>query len=224
METEMTAIEETLKSMKPVALSESTLDRMEGAMNQALDECHDEDLKIVPAPLTEELALLEESLRDLVPHGMPENMIGRLDEAMSKWHERVPLEEKVVPLKPVAAQAATSSRPGLRAVAAVALLGVGAAFLTTGESTNPTTVSQKIPVFSPGSGGNTTPVVFNPGDSRSSVVSTNDRGVVWTKEGVPVRCLEVEVQDEVHFVNNRGEELIISRPKREMMFTPLKLD
>ena len=46
-----------------------------------------------------------------------EDMIGRLDEAMSRWHEEVPLEEKVISIYPNEVKE-RSSWLGLRSVAA----------------------------------------------------------------------------------------------------------
>lgn len=217
----MTAIEETLKGLKPAPLSNDLLDRFAGAMDQVGSEKREGGDTIIHATLNGELLALEESLRDLVPHGMPENMIGRLDEAMSRWHEKVPLEEKVIQMIPKEPVAKKSLRPEWRSVAAVALLGVGAAFLTSQDLASPPTTVKRVPVVN---AGHTSPVVFTPGEARSSVVSANDRGVVWTKDGLPVRCLEVEVRNEVSFNGERGEKLTFEQPKRQVMFAPVKLD
>jgi len=56
------------------------------------------------------------------------------------------------------------------------------------------------------------------------VLATNDHGVVWTENGLPVRCLEREVKKEVSFTGERGEQLTIARPVREVMFMVEKLD
>lgn len=213
-------VEEALKEMTPSGLSGGVLDRLCLAMEEvAIAPDSQED--VLSLPVDHELAALEESLGRLVPHGMPENMIGRLDQAMARWHEKVPVEEKVIPLNRVPGSDRGSTRPGLRAVAAVALMGASAAFLTTevGQSENMT--SQRIPVVNEAV---TAPVVFTPGDARESVVSANDHGVLWTEDGLPVRCLEVESRNEVYFLNERGEKLIFTQPKREIMLTPVKFD
>lgn len=222
MDAEVTVVEETLKAMKPSSLSGPLLDRLAGAMEQACAGEEQTADNIIHPTLNGELAALEETLRELVPHGMPENMIGRLDNAMARWHEKVPVEEKVVPLMPAAEEPRRASfRPGLRAVASVALMGVGAAFLTTHDPEGSALTKKRIPVSV---GADPTPVVFTPGDARSLVVATNDHGVVWTENGLPVRCLEREVKKEVSFTSERGEKLTIARPVRELMFTVEKLD
>ena len=221
MEAEVNVVKETLKDLKPLPLSGTLLDRLAGAMEQVGAEEKSEEETIIHATLNQELLALEERLKDFVPHGMPENMIGRLDEAMSRWHEIVPLEEKIVPMIPRETVAKKSYRPEWRSVAAVALLGVGAAFLISQDQGTPSSPSARVPV---GNAGRTTPVVFIPGEASSSVVSASDHGVIWTKDGLPVRCLEVEVKNQVYFTNERGEKLILEQPKREVMFTPVELD
>ena len=69
-----------------------------------------------------ELNKLEEELKKLSPLGMPDDMISRLDSAMARWHEHVPVEEKIVPLNQEPA-AATGNWLGWRSVAAVAVMG-----------------------------------------------------------------------------------------------------
>ncbi len=223
MDANETVVEETLKSMQPSPLSGPLLDRLAGAMDEVGRRVEDRPSEPILHPtLNGELAALEETLRELLPHGMPENMIGRLDDAMSRWHEKVPVEEKVVPLTPVAGRSPRGGfRPGWRAVAAVALMGVGAAFVTLQDPADPSLVKKRIPVSVENE---PTPVVFTPDDARSLVLATNDHGVVWTENGLPVRCLEREVKKELSFTGERGEQLTIARPVREVMFMVEKLD
>ena len=223
MDANETVVEETLKSMQPSPLSGPLLDRLAGAMDEVGSRVKDRPSEPILHPtLNGELAALEETLRELLPHGMPENMIGRLDDAMSRWHEKVPVEEKVVPLSPLAGRSPSGSfRPGWRAVAAVALMGVGAAFVTLQDPADPSLVKKRIPVSVETE---PTPVVFTPDDARSMVLATNDHGVVWTENGLPVRCLEREVKKELSFTGERGEQLTIARPVREVMFMVEKLD
>jgi len=218
MDANFTEIEEELKRMVPANLPDDMVSRCTDAM----DGVRAKDSTIIHSNFEGDLAALEESLREFVPCGMPADMISRLDAAMSRWHEKVPVEEKVVPMVAEAeSRPRRSGLPGLRSVAAVALVGVGAAWLTTADPAESPSVARRIPIAD---AANTAPVVFTPGDARASVVSTNDHGVIWTEGGLPVRCLEVEVRNEVFFTNRRGEKLIIAQPKREVMFTPVKLD
>ena len=220
MESHTTLLETELSHLTPMPLSSSLLDRLDGAMISAAAGISDSGDNIIETSAHNELSSLEESLRVLVPYGVPENMISRLDEAMSRWHEEVPVDEKIVSIN----QAPSEKRAhwiGLRSVATVALLGAGVAFMPQDFFNRPPATTQRIPVLT---AGNTSPAVFTPNNARASVVSASDHGVVWTKNGQPLRCLEVHVNNELQFVNERGEKLILKQPKTEVRFTPEKLD
>lgn len=213
-------LENELKKLVPASLQGSLLDQLDGAMVAAVTEMSLSDEKIIVASSDTELSDLEECLRRLVPYGVPENLISRLDDAMARWHEEVPIDEKIVEINP-GVKSSSSSWYGIRSVAAVAILGACAAIFSSNLFSEPNRVAERIPDLT---NGLTTPVVFTPKDARSSVVSAKDHGVVWTKGGQPLRCLEVQVNNELQFVNERGEKLIIEQPKREVTFTPVKFD
>ena len=199
------------------------LDRLATVMERETAGVVSDQDKVVEAPLGHDLSALEKTLGSLVPHGMPEDIISRLDGAMARWHEKVPLEEKVVPLSPAKAAPSSFPRPGWRMVAAVALAGVVAAVLTTENSGDAGAIAEKIPVRSDG---NAARVVFKPApeDTRSEVLSANDHGVFWTKDGIAFRFVEVESQAEVHFRNEMGQKIVIARPKKEIQILPVKFD
>jgi len=220
MDMDSITLENELKKLYPAPMSESLLDRLDGAMASAVEGISRREEKIIVASSDGELSALEESLRGLVPYGVPADMISRLDDAMARWHEEVPVEEKIVAIHPEVVDR-RSSWLGIRSVAAVAVLGAGAAILSSNPFSQSEPVAERIPDLS---NGNTAPVVFTPEDARASVVSAKDHGVVWTKGGQPLRCLEVHVNNELQFVNERGEKLIIEQPKREVTFTPVKFD
>jgi hypothetical protein len=220
MDMDSITLENELKKLVPASLQDSLLDQLDGAMAAAVAEVTPSDEKIIVASLDTELSALEESLRGLVPYGVPKDLISRLDDAMARWHEEVPVDEKIVAINPDVKRR-SSSRYGIRSVAAVAILGAGAAILSSNLFSEPDRVTERIPDLT---NGHATPVVFIPKDARASVVSAKDHGVVWTKGGQPLRCLEVHVNNELQFVNERGEKLIIEQPKREVTFTPVKFD
>lgn len=220
MNLDTSQFEGQLKELTPAGLSDSLLDRLDSAMLAAAAEVAPAEEKIIVASSDNELAALEKTLRGLVPYGVPEDMVSRLDSAMSRWHEDVPVEEKIVSIHPEPARQ-KSSWFDMRSAAAVGLLGVGVAFMTNGNEPAPMADSQRIPILTHGMA---SPAVFTPNDARASVVSANDHGVVWTKDGKPVRCTEVHLTNQFRFVNERGERLIFEQPKREVRFTPVKFD
>ena len=79
----------------------------------------------------------------------------------------------------------------------------------------------RIPVLTNGA---VTPAAFVSRDARASVVSANDHGLVWTKGGQALRCLEFEVNNSLEFVNENGDLLVIEKPNREVRFVPAKFD
>jgi|TARA_B100001059_G_scaffold228631_1_gene260015 hypothetical protein len=213
-------LENELKKLVPIPLQDSLLDQLDDAMSDAANEISPSSEKIIVAALDTDLSDLEEGLRRLVPYGVPENLISRLDDAMSRWHEEVPVDEKIVEISR-GVKRGKSSFSGIRSVAAVAILGAVVAIFSSNIFYEPDRVAERIPDLT---NGLTTPVVFIPKNARASVVSAKDHGVVWTKGGQPLRCLEVHVNNKLQFVNERGEKLIIEQPKREVTFTPVKFD
>ena len=213
-------LENELKKLVPIPLQDSLLDQLDDAMSDAANEISPSSEKIIVAALDTDLSDLEEGLRRLVPYGVPENLISRLDDAMSRWHEEVPVDEKIVEISR-GVKRGKSSFSGIRSVAAVAILGAVVAIFSSNIFYEPDRVAERIPDLT---NGLTTPVVFIPKNARASVVSAKDHGVVWTKGGQPLRCLEVHVNNKLQFVNERGERLIIEQPKREVTFTPVKFD
>jgi len=213
-------LENELKKLVPIPLQDCLLDQLDDAMSDAANEISPSSEKIIVAALDTDLSDLEEGLRRLVPYGVPENLISRLDDAMSRWHEEVPVDEKIVEISR-GVKRGKSSFSGIRSVAAVAILGAVVAIFSSNIFYEPDRVAERIPDLT---NGLTTPVVFIPKNARASVVSAKDHGVVWTKGGQPLRCLEVHVNNKLQFVNERGEKLIIEQPKREVTFTPVKFD
>jgi hypothetical protein len=167
-----------------------------------------------------ELNKLEEELKKLSPLGMPDDMISRLDSAMARWHEHVPVEEKIVPLNQDPAES-TGNWLGWRSVAAVAVMGAGVAFISGGGNppANPSVASS----MSEARVGIST-AAFTPSDARAKILSTNDVGVIWTKSGQAVRCMEVNATNTVYFQNEEGEQVIVEQPTREVVFLPAKID
>ena len=133
-----------------------------------------------------ELNKLEEELKKLSPLGMPDDMISRLDNAMARWHEQVPVEEKIVPLNQEPEEEKRNNWLGWRSVAAVAVMGAGLAFVSNGTS-----LTEDPPVVNSASNnsnsyGGIATTAFTPSDARARVTSHNNVGVIWTQSGQPI--------------------------------------
>ncbi|MDA7497641.1 hypothetical protein N8465_01080 [Akkermansiaceae bacterium] len=96
MDMDSSTLESELKKLVPTPLQDSLLDQLDDAMAAAGNEVSPSNEKIIVTALDTDLSDLEESLRRLVPYGVPENLISRLDDAMARWHEEVPVDEKIV--------------------------------------------------------------------------------------------------------------------------------
>ncbi|MBK1853920.1 hypothetical protein JO972_03035 [Verrucomicrobiaceae bacterium 5K15] len=131
LDAELLELEAQLAALVPCSLSVETTLRVEDAMHAAIEEKHDEELQS-----------LESHLGQLAPAGMSADLVTRMAEAMDRWHEYVPLEEKLVPFgdhdEPLSEPAAETIVPMRRksssygmyaAAAAVALLGAAAALV-----------------------------------------------------------------------------------------------
>ena len=143
-------LENELKKLVPASLQGSLLDQLDGAMVAAVTEMSLSDEKIIVASSDTELSDLEECLRRLVPYGVPENLISRLDDAMARWHEEVPIDEKIVEINP-GVKSCSSSWYGIRSVAAVAILGACAAILSSNLFSEPNRVTERIRTLLTGS-------------------------------------------------------------------------
>lgn len=220
MDQELTRLEAELASLKPLALTADFLLRLDDAMVEAADEVARPAGEVIVPTSDPELLELEEGLRMLSPNGIPDDLISRLDQAMQRWHEEVPVAEKVVPMRPAADSG--SAWFGLRSVAAVGILGAAMAFMWNGDKPSDDVANApRIPVLTNGA---VTPAAFVSRDARASVVSANDHGLVWTKGGQALRCLEFEVNNSLEFVNENGDLLVIEKPNREVRFVPAKFD
>ncbi|YCM45904.1 hypothetical protein V2O64_07735 [Verrucomicrobiaceae bacterium 227] len=220
MDQDLTKLEAELARLKPMALPNDFLSRLEGVMEEAADEVALPREEVIVATSDPALAELEEGLRMLSPHGMPDDLISRLDQAMQRWHEDVPVEEKVIPMHPV--EETGGGWFGIRSVAAVGILGAAMAFMWTGgKPAEDLAGVQRIPVLTNGA---VAPAAFVSRDASASVVSANDHGVVWTKDGQALRCLEVQVNNSLEFVNANGERITLEKPNREVRFVPAKFD
>lgn len=129
LDAELLELESQLASLVPSSITAETTMRMEDAMHNALEQKHDEELQD-----------LETHLGQLAPAGISSDMVTRMAEAMDRWHEYVPLEEKLVPFgdreestseksKGFTHGRKSSGYGMFAAAAAVALLGAAAALI-----------------------------------------------------------------------------------------------
>lgn len=164
---------------------------------------------------------IEAELAKLTPQGMPDDILARMDEAMCRWHESVPVEEKVISLN----ESVAPNQGAMfqwRSVAAVALFGASAAlYFTNGNSadaTNPVTTQSAMQA------GTVSNATFIPRQAKAEVVGYQDRGYVTSPSGQTLQAVGVKVSNQVHFRNANGDRVKLEKPSMEVIFVPLDVD
>lgn len=232
-------LESQLSALVPCAPSSTFTERVDAEVNHSLIDAsidvHDAELKD-----------LEAHLGLLAPAGMSGDVLTRMTEAMDRWHEHVPVEEKIVPIGENVAQElkeqASSSKPAnvsmFSAAAAVALLGAAAALVMphfnnsssmatsgSGAASN----SQGAPAIFSGASSNAVDVSNVPSDTwvvpdslSHNVTQTSDAGILMTRDNVPHRSIRIDYIDRIKVLDEDGREIEINRPGVQYMLIPVQ--
>ncbi len=238
LDQELLELEAQLASLVPTALPAEVTDAVSTQIDQSLIdaamEVHDAELKD-----------LEAHLELLAPAGISSDVLSRMSEAMDRWHEHVPVEEKVVsfdssePVLETSNNGDTTRKSGLNiyaAAAAVALLGAAAALVFPGwsQSTNTQLVSAEEP---PRELIATTPVpaigdVDVVADNQYSwpvpdslshkVLNAQDAGVVMSRDNIPHRNIRIDYIDRVKVLDQNGRVIELNRPGVRYILLPVK--
>lgn len=164
-----------------------------------------------------DLQELEAELRKLSPNGVPDDLVSRLDEAMCRWHESVPVEEKVILLTEPEAPVKESWFQW-RAVASVAIFGAAAALFLTQEK--PPEGQATVQVNQAG----VSHATFTPREAKAQVVGLQHRGYITNPSGPTLHAVGVQVSNQVHFSNKNGDRAKIEKPTYEVIYVPLDVD
>ena len=191
-------------------------------------------------PAAAEFDDLEIHLEQMAPASMPEDMLGRMVRAMDRWHEHVPVEEKVVPFGENADAQNLNQKSGrkaygggmIAAAAAVAMLGAVAALvlprvMNSSESNNSVVVVGDDSIGGSNSMGS---VVNQPHDAwlvpdslSHNVTNTRDQGVVMSRDNTPHRCIRVDYINKMKVQDDEGREIEIERPGSNYMLLPVEI-
>lgn len=241
LDRELLELEAQLASLVPSAvpadLAASVSAQIDQSLIDAAVDVHDAELKD-----------LEAHLGLLAPAGMSTEVLSRMTEAMDRWHEHVPVEEKVVPFgqKDSKQDSASSIRAARKsgsnnmygAAAAVALLGAAAALVlpnwkqdddpalvSGGSATEPAldTFSSTAPIAS------ALDVTVEDGDAwlvpnslSHNVTHTSDAGVLMSRDNIPHRSIRIDYVDRVIVLSEDGREIEINRPGVQYMLIPVQ--
>ncbi|MGC6427052.1 MAG: hypothetical protein ACON5H_08665 [Akkermansiaceae bacterium] len=164
-----------------------------------------------------DLQKLEAELRKLTPCEMQDDLVARLDEAMCRWHESVPVEEKVVSLSGPEVPARESWFQW-RAVAAVAIFGVAAALFLTQESPSNDAGLAKV------NQAGIPHATFTPREAKAQIVGFQNQGFVTSSSGQTYQAVGVKVSNQVHYQNRNGDRAKLEKPTYEVIYVPLDVD
>ncbi|MCW1885869.1 hypothetical protein OKA04_14105 [Luteolibacter flavescens] len=208
MDEDFQELEASLKGMRPVRPDAACMDRLLAAVERRTPAA---DLSI------------ERELGKLSPVALDGGLQARLLETVS--HVPFPVDEKVV-LFPgntthsKAAPKAPARRPWIAAAAAVAVLGAFSAVMM-GPQQGSAPVAD---------GGKKTEAPLRsvkdlvPASVGSTVSETQDQGIVWTRDGKPLRQVKVIYMDKVKYAGEDGKIVEMERPRVEWLLVPEKID
>lgn len=176
--------------------------------------------------MDDELRVIEDQLEQLSPAVMPDDMLARMEQAMERWHESVPVEEKIVAFEP-----AQQEKGRLRffntwaSAAAVALIGAASYLVFNGGSTTePAIVNQDVLVADP--------IVQNiqnvipASNSRfdTHVKRASNDVITYDAKGRAMRLMQVEFEDEVTVLGRDGKVYKVKQPRIEYYAVPVEIN
>ncbi|HEY1123405.1 MAG TPA: hypothetical protein VGE67_17450, partial [Haloferula sp.] len=157
---------------------------------------------------------------------IPSALGGGVQERFLETVSRVPfpVDEKVVlfPGKTKPVEAAPARRPWIAAVAAVAVLGGFSALMMGPQKDSTGSIVRKETSIGPVTpGGDKGTVKTSMG---SQVRETQDQGVIWDRNGKPMRQVKVIYVDKMKVVGEDGKIVEVERPRVEWLLVPEKID
>ena len=208
MSLEPPTIESELRNLRPAALDEALLARLDAC---AGDTWTDLD----PAELA-----FEKHLRGTTPAKLPAGLTASLEAALAGV--RFPNEEKIVSFPKREVAAPRGNRGWWSAAAAVALTGAITAFLVP-MNHRQAPVAVDSPKSSPA------PSLTNsdkliPAGFGSDLSEARDEGVIWQKNNRPHRVVKFVYMDRVTLKDASGATYQVEQPRVEYILVPAKTD
>ena len=236
MTDDLQALEATLAGLRPVALDQRLLARLEA--------CTAGETTV----LNSAEAQFEASLRNNQPAALSPALLAALEATLTS--SAATEASRIIPFpQQIAADRRRSQHPMLAAVAAVALFGAAAAWFLPDAGTHltasapvskqspaspfatppaasatpvaptaPTTPAAQVAQAAPATQ-NFVPAAFNTGLSQAS-----DVGVLWQSQNQAQRVVKVVYWDRVTLVNPEGKQIECENPRVEYILVPEKID
>ncbi|MCP5536199.1 MAG: hypothetical protein H7A51_08195 [Akkermansiaceae bacterium] len=223
---ELRELEQQLSSLVPSSVPQSLLGSMEQSMSVT-----DTNASSASHGFDE----LEVHLGHMAPATMPTDMLNRMVRAMDRWHEQVPVEEKVVPFGESGGDRTSAGKKSsggmLAAAAAVAMLGAAMA-LVSPHFLNDSSSQESTPVAGVNRPDNSALSMVGhvephdawliPDSLSHNVTNTSDNGVIIAGDNTPHRCIRVDYIDRVKVQDDQGREFEIKRPGVRYMLLPVE--
>ena len=219
---ELREVESLLSALTPVSVPSALLDRLVDSANNY------EDLSFSDS-VDSEFVDLERQLSKIGNAAMSEEMITRMANAMDRWHEELPVEEKVVAFGDQPEATKKASRKAVwSAAAAVALLGsLSALVVPEFNSNSPAQAEVASPIQNSQSSlvaTSSTPrnAWVVPDSLTHKVINTTESGIVMLENDAPHRRIQVEYLDTIKVLDDQGREIEIERPGVDVVFLPVE--
>lgn len=208
MDSEFQELENTLKGLRPTAPDAACLGRLLAAVEGRLQ--------------TNELSTsgIESRLAAMQPVALSPVLLDKMLATVTRVP--FPVNDKVV-LFPGAAKPSVktaSRRPWYAAAAAVAVAGAFTAMMVDNKPAAGPVAVPVVKDFSALPKINTNGIV----SASSGLQNATDQGVRWTKDGKPMRMVQVEYKDRMKVVNHEGKLIDVEVPRFEYLFVPEKID
>ena len=244
-------------SYKPRKIKVSMIENSQHKLNAELQQLENQLSELTPVALSEDffmdLCVAVESVGDVYENdietlekqlgltsavALPDDMLLRMANAMDRWHQDLPVEEKVVSFGTedrtdhTELQAEKVSHwakwRNYSAAAAVALLGAVTALVAPNigqvESSSPTfadvgvvpidTIFSEVP----------RDAWLVPDSLSHSIVNTTENGVVMSEDNKPQRWIQIEYIDRARFIDDHGREIEVEYPGTDMMLVPIEVN
>ena len=202
-------IESDLRQLRPAAIEDSLLDRLDACAGGTWTE-------LDPAEIA-----FEKQLRAIAPAKLPASLAASLEATLSGVG--FPQVEKIVPFPRRDAAQPRRNRGWWSAAAVVALTGAISALLVPTNNNKGNTVAapsiNSAPIPSAGRPDRLIPAGFKSGVSEAS-----DEGVIWQNNNRAHRVLKVVYTDLVTLKNANGTTYQVEQPRVEYILVPAHAD
>jgi hypothetical protein len=210
MTSETADLEAKLLALRPGALDDDLLARLEACAADTLSELSPAELRF------------ESELRATRPSALSPEMLASFENILRKAPFPTELE-KIVPFPKIPlAPASPRKQPLWAAAAAVAVIGALSALMIP-ASKKTQEVAQKSPAIAAPSPvatpGDFVPATFNRGLSE-----VHDEGIIWRNNSQPHSLVRVVYKDQVTLSDANGRTLLVEQPRVEYMLVPAKTE